>query len=105
MLNLWFVVGVVLLFCCWVVGLLGCWVVGLLGCWCCFVVGVILFGLVWLGLVIWTIKLTFFFFLKLFCIVFFFFQKNKLKDDVDMKRKVFDLASEINVGKRQRRHE
>mmetsp|Transcript_19270 Transcript_19270/g.30182 ORF Transcript_19270/g.30182 Transcript_19270/m.30182 type:complete len:117 (+) Transcript_19270:670-1020(+) len=33
------------------------------------------------------------------------FMKNKLKDDVEMKRKVFDLASEINVGKRQRRHE
>jgi hypothetical protein len=31
------------------------------------------------------------------------FMKNKLKDDVDMKRKVFDLACEMSVGKRQRR--
>ena len=34
-----------------------------------------------------------------------FQKKNKLKDDVDTKRKVFDLASEIGVGKRPRRHE
>mmetsp|Transcript_19055 Transcript_19055/g.26278 ORF Transcript_19055/g.26278 Transcript_19055/m.26278 type:complete len:274 (+) Transcript_19055:113-934(+) len=32
------------------------------------------------------------------------FMKNKFKDDIDMKRKVFDLASEVSVGKRPRRH-
>jgi len=31
------------------------------------------------------------------------FMKNKLKDDGEMKRKVFDLACEMSVGKRQRR--
>jgi hypothetical protein len=33
------------------------------------------------------------------------FMKNKLKDDAETKRKVFDLASEIGVGKRPRRHD